>query len=70
MLPGDQVTVDGPRPRRYGPPAALLIDGRRAPTALGWSRATPYDGFVFFDAGMGAPLPLDTGVTFVELTRV
>lgn len=34
-----------------------------------WSRTTSFDPFVFRDAATGAIVPLDTGRTFIELTR-
>jgi hypothetical protein len=34
-----------------------------------WSRTTAYDPFTFTDAATRAPVPLDTGRTFVELVR-
>ncbi|WP_420453036.1 DUF3048 domain-containing protein [Ilumatobacter sp.] len=34
-----------------------------------WTRASPYDPFVFIDPASGEPIPLDTGRTFVELAR-
>jgi len=34
-----------------------------------WSRATPYDDFEFHDAASNQPIPLDTGITFLEFER-
>ncbi|MEP7048679.1 MAG: DUF3048 domain-containing protein [Ilumatobacteraceae bacterium] len=34
-----------------------------------WSRATPYDQYEFVDSTTGLPVPLDTGNTYIELTR-
>ena len=62
------VDARSPNPITVGTGNAVVHRDGVAIAAV-WSRATPYDGFVFFDAGTGAPLPLDTGVTFVELTR-
>ena len=47
--------------------AVVHRDGRSIPAI--WSRATPDDPFEFFDRVTGTPIPLDTGTTFVELTR-
>jgi Protein of unknown function (DUF3048) C-terminal domain len=37
--------------------------------AVTWSRVTEYDHFTFVDGETGVPVPLDAGVTFIELTR-
>lgn len=42
-------------------------DGRAIPGT--WSRPSPFDSFTFFDAESGDTIPLDVGVTFVELVR-
>lgn len=34
-----------------------------------WSRPTAYDPFTFVDAATRAPVPLDTGRSFLELVR-
>jgi hypothetical protein len=34
-----------------------------------WIRELPYDRFEFLDAGTGAPVFLDRGTTFVQVTR-
>ena len=34
-----------------------------------WVRATAYNGFSFLDAATGASIPLDSGMTFIELVR-
>ena len=47
--------------------AVVHRDGRAIPAF--WSRERPYDPFTFRDATTGSPLPLDTGVTFLEFVR-
>ncbi len=47
--------------------ASVHRDGRAIPAT--WSRERPYDPFTFHDATTGAPIPLDTGVTFLEFVR-
>ena len=62
------VDARSPNPITVGTGSAVVHRDGVAIAAV-WSRATPYDGLAFLDVGTGAPLPLDTGVTFVELTR-
>jgi hypothetical protein len=47
--------------------AVVHRDGRAVPAT--WSRPSPFDPFTFFDAASGETIPLDIGVTFVELVR-
>jgi hypothetical protein len=47
--------------------AVVHRDGVAIPAT--WSRATPYDEFEFRDAATDQPIPLDTGVTFLEFER-
>lgn len=47
--------------------AVLHRDGKAIPVI--WSRETAYDQYSFVDATTGQPVPLDTGVTFIELIR-
>ena len=51
-----------------GTGAAVLHRNGLAINAI-WSRATPYAPFQFFDPHTGTELPLNTGVTWLELTR-
>ncbi|NND74322.1 MAG: DUF3048 domain-containing protein [Ilumatobacter sp.] len=46
--------------------AVVHRDGLAIPAT--WTRATPYDEFTFVTA-TGVDIPLDTGTTFIELTR-
>ena len=46
--------------------AVVHRDGRAI--AAIWSRSTPYAPFQFFDAQTGADLPVDAGITWIELT--
>jgi hypothetical protein len=62
------VDARSPNPITVGTGNAVVHRDGAAIDAL-WSRATPYDPFAFFEATTGVPIPLDTGVTFVELTR-
>ena len=62
------VDARSPSPITVGTGTAVVHrDGRALPAT--WSRATPYDAFLFFDAVTGAEIPLDRGRTFIELTR-
>jgi Protein of unknown function (DUF3048) N-terminal domain/Protein of unknown function (DUF3048) C-terminal domain len=47
--------------------AVVHRNGRAIPVY--WSRATPYEMFRFFDITTGQPVPLNTGITFIELVR-
>lgn len=47
--------------------AVVHRDGRAI--AVTWSRPTPHDPFSFVHRATGAPVPLDRGITFVELVR-
>ena len=51
-----------------GTGAAVLHRNGLAINAI-WSRPTPYAPFQFFDPHTGTELPLNTGVTWLELTR-
>ncbi len=69
-------TVYVPSPADSRSPNAITVGGGAAivhrsgvSTAATWSRATPYDRFEFFEASTGLPIALNTGVTFLELTR-
>ncbi len=57
-----------PDPITLGTGMATIHRDGRAVAAV-WSRATPYSTFDFFDRDTGAPIPLDVGTTFMELTR-
>ncbi len=62
------IDARSPHPITVGTGDAVVHrDGRAIPVV--WSRATAYDPFRFFDPATGAPVPLDTGTTFVQLTR-
>ncbi|MCU1391759.1 MAG: hypothetical protein JWM34_187 [Ilumatobacteraceae bacterium] len=47
--------------------AVLHRNGIAVPVV--WTRATAYDPYTFTEATTGAPIPLDTGNTFLELER-
>ena len=57
-----------PNPITVGTGAAVVHRDGRAIAAI-WSRASPYALFEFFDPQTGTPIPLDTGTTFLEITR-
>lgn len=60
--------VRSPNPISVGSGRAIVHrDGRAVPCT--WSRQSPFDPFTFFDAASGITIPLDVGVTFVELVR-
>jgi hypothetical protein len=48
-------------------PAVVHRDGLAVEAV--WSRASPYAPFRFFDPRTGTEIPLDVGVTWLELTR-
>jgi hypothetical protein len=51
-----------------GTGAAVVHRDGRAVRAI-WSRATPYEPFRFFDVRTGGEVPLDVGVSWLELSR-
>jgi hypothetical protein len=57
-----------PTPITVGTGSAVVHRNGRANPAV-WSRATAYDPFQFFQPSNGAPIPLNSGTTFVELVR-
>jgi len=57
-----------PNPITVGTGAGVVHRGGRAIPVV-WSRATAYDRFVFHHATTGGVVPLDVGITFVELER-
>jgi hypothetical protein len=62
------IDARSPHPITVGTGEAVVHrDGRAIPAV--WSRATPYDPFRFFDPATGSPVPLDTGTTFVQISR-
>ncbi len=62
------VDARSPNPISVGAGAAVVHrNGRAIPVT--WTRPTAYDPFTFHDPVSGVAVPLDTGVTFVELTR-
>jgi hypothetical protein len=62
------VDARSPNPVSVGSGRAIVHrDGRAVPCT--WSRPSPFDPFTFFDAASGTTIPLDVGVTFVELVR-
>jgi hypothetical protein len=62
------VDARSPNPISIGSGQAVVHrDGRAIPGT--WSRPSPFDPFTFFDAASGDTIPLDVGVTFVELVR-
>jgi hypothetical protein len=62
------VDARSPHPITVGSGAAVI---HRSGVAIAgtWSRATATDPFVFRDAATGNVVPLDIGITFVQLTR-
>jgi hypothetical protein len=62
------VDARSPNPITVGSGAGVVHRAGRA-IAVTWSRATAYDRFVFRDTTTGAVVPLDVGVTFIELRR-
>ena len=62
------VDARSPNPISIGSGRAVVHrDGRAVPCI--WSRPSPFDPFTFVDAASGNTIPLDVGVTFVELVR-
>jgi hypothetical protein len=62
------VDARSPNPVTVGMGDAIVHrDGARI--AVVWSRLTAADPFTFTDAATGAPVPLDAGVTFVQVVR-
>ncbi len=57
-----------PNPITVGTGAGVVHRAGRA-IPVTWSRATAYDPFVFRHTTTGVIVPLDVGVTFIELTR-
>jgi hypothetical protein len=62
------VDARSPTPISVGTGAAVVHRDGTAISAT-WSRPTAYDPFEFFEISTGHPIPLDTGTTFIELTR-
>jgi Protein of unknown function (DUF3048) N-terminal domain/Protein of unknown function (DUF3048) C-terminal domain len=62
------VDARSPNAITVGTGTAVVHRDGRALDAV-WTRATEYDPFSFVDATTGAPVPLDGGVTFLELVR-
>ena len=62
------VDTRSPNPITVGTGAGVVHRGGRAIPVV-WSRATAYDKFVFRHATTGAVIPLDVGITFIELER-
>jgi hypothetical protein len=62
------VDARSPTPISVGTGAAVVHRDGTAISAT-WSRPTAYDPFEFFETSTGHPIPLDTGTTFIELTR-
>ena len=62
------VDARSPTPITVGTGTAVVHRNGKAISAT-WSRATPYDQFEFADTATGQPVPLNTGTTFIELTR-
>lgn len=62
------VDARSPTPITVGTGAAVVHRNGKAISAT-WSRATPYDPFEFVDTATDQPVPLNTGTTFIELTR-
>ncbi len=57
-----------PTPITVGTGTAVVHrDGTAIPAM--WSRATPYEPYQFFATSTGQPIPLDTGITWIELER-
>jgi hypothetical protein len=62
------VDARSPNPITVGAGNAVVHrDGRAIPVT--WSRPSPHDPFTFIHPTTGTPVPLDRGVTFVELVR-
>ena len=62
------VDARSPNPITVGEGTATVHrDGRPIPVT--WSRPTAYDPFTFRTVDTGTPVPLDTGTTYLELTR-
>jgi hypothetical protein len=62
------VDARSPNPVTVGTGAAVIHrDGFAVPAI--WSRSTAYQPFEFYDEASGAQIPLDTGTTFIEVTR-
>jgi hypothetical protein len=62
------VDARSPNPITVGTGVGVVHRAGRA-IPVTWSRATAYDPFVFRHTATGAIVPLDVGVTFMELTR-
>ena len=62
------VDTRSPNPITVGTGTGVVHRAGRA-IPVTWSHATAYDPFVFRHTATGAIVPLDVGVTFVELTR-
>jgi hypothetical protein len=61
------VDARSPNPITVGDGRATVHrDGQQIPVT--WSRETPYDEFSF-RTDTGTPVPLDTGITYLEITR-
>jgi hypothetical protein len=62
------VDARSPNPITIGAGNAVVHrDGRSI--AVSWSRPNPHDPFSFVHTATGVPVPLDRGVTFIELVR-
>jgi hypothetical protein len=62
------VDARSPNPITVGEGRATVHrDGHQIPVM--WSRPTAYDRFAFRTRDSGAPVPLDTGTTYLEITR-
>jgi hypothetical protein len=62
------VDARSPNPITVGDGRATIHrNGHHIPVT--WSRATPYDPFTFHAGDTRTPVPLDTGTTFIEITR-
>ena len=57
-----------PNPITVGTGSGVVHRGGRA-IPVTWSRASAYDPFVFRHSTTGVPIPVDVGVTFLELER-
>jgi Protein of unknown function (DUF3048) N-terminal domain/Protein of unknown function (DUF3048) C-terminal domain len=62
------VDARSPNPITVGTGSAIVHRDGRAIAAV-WSRATAYSPYEFFDVVTGAPIPLDAGTTWLEVTR-
>ncbi|MEO8264367.1 MAG: DUF3048 domain-containing protein [Ilumatobacteraceae bacterium] len=62
------VDARSPTPITVDAGAAVVHRNGKAITAT-WSRSTPYEPFEFVDTATGQPVPLNTGTSFIELTR-